>query len=123
MKIAIPYWRGVVSPVFDFAATVLIVDIENGTEMARNKKALRYTEPLARVRYLLYLNTNILICGAISRQLEFTLQSSGVQVVSNICGPTDEVLSAFLKGTLNSRPFLMPGYVYRGRRGRNREYL
>ena len=123
MKVVIPYWHGLVSPMFDGASTILLVDIVRGTEVQRKKKTFRYTNPLSRVRYLVNLGTHTLICGAISRHLEFTLQSSGIKVVSNICGPTEEVLKAFLNGALLSSHFLMPGYIDRGRSGRNRTNL
>jgi len=120
MKIAIPCWQNIVSPVFDAAGTVLLVEFANGRELNRQTSALSRNDPLARARQIVFLGTDTLICGAISGHLEAMLRSAGVRVVSNIRGAVEEVLSAFLKGVLIDTPFLMPGCYGRKRRSRNR---
>jgi len=118
MKIAIPCWREIVSPVFDVACTLLLVEAAHGRELHRQIRQLSYSDPL--VRQIVLAGVNTLICGAISSQLAFMLRSSGVQVISNICGAVDEVLSAFLRGALDEAVFLMPGCQGQRRRSRNR---
>jgi len=118
MKVAIPHWQGRVSPVFDVARNLLLVEVQNGGEVRREDTALPPTKPLARANQISQLGTNVLICGAISWPLEAALGSAGVQVIAQTCGPVEEVLAAFLKGQLMDRAFLMPGC--RGRRGRFR---
>jgi predicted Fe-Mo cluster-binding NifX family protein len=120
MKIAIPCWQDIVSPVFDVAGTVLLVEIANGRERNRHTTALSGNDPLARVRQMVILGADMLICGAISGQLESMLRSAGVRVVSNICGPVEDVLGAFLKDALIDTSFLMPGCYGKKRRLRNR---
>jgi len=120
MKIAIPCWQNIVSPVFDVACTVLLVETANGLELSRYTSALSCSDPFARVQQLVISGADLLICGAISAQLESMLISAGVQVVSNICGAVDDVLNAFLKGALVDTPFLMPGCQGQRRRSRNR---
>jgi predicted Fe-Mo cluster-binding NifX family protein len=50
-----------------------------------------------------------LICGAISSPFARMLASSGITIIPEIAGQTEEVLNAFLKGNLFDSKFLMPG--------------
>jgi predicted Fe-Mo cluster-binding NifX family protein len=98
-----------VSPVFDVAKQLLLVDIENSTEVARNTKTIDETGLVNRLCYVADLGVNLLICGAISRALRQILEAKGIDVVEQVCGNTKDVLNAFLKGDLNDQSFLMPG--------------
>jgi predicted Fe-Mo cluster-binding NifX family protein len=121
MKIIIPCWQGRVSPLFDAAGTVLLIEVENGRELSRMIRPLEGTDPLQRVRQTVSVGADLLICGAISGQLECLLRSTGLQVVSNICGAIDDVLSAYADGSLFDTPFLLPGAHGMRRRFRNRQ--
>jgi predicted Fe-Mo cluster-binding NifX family protein len=109
MRIAIPQWQGRVSPVFDVAVNLVLIDIENGQEIHREEKRFLETEPSARVAEFLSIKADILICGAISAPLQTRLTASGVQVTGFICGMIDEVLAAYLNGRLATPAFAMPG--------------
>lgn len=120
MKIIIPYWQGKVSPLFDAACTMLLVDMDKDRELGRTLTSLKCADPLQRVRQTMGFGADILICGAISGQLECMLQSTGLRIISNICGSVDDVLIAFAKNSLCTVPFLMPGCHGVRRRSRNR---
>ena len=117
MRVAIPCWRGRVSPVFDTAGTLLLVDIENGRESRREQGTLRRNGPFARAGEFLRYGAGTLICGAISEPLERALRLAGVEVTGFVCGPAEEVLSAYLAGELSRPAFRMPG-AHRCRRRR-----
>jgi len=121
MKIAIPYWQNIISPVFDAAATVVIVDVDRGVELGREKKYAASGDPLLRAGQLAGLGVDLLICGAISGRLESLLAASGVKIISNIRGDIDDVLNAFLQGTLTGGQFFMPGCRGQRRRRRGRQ--
>jgi len=121
MKIIIPCWQGRVSPLFDAACTVLLIEIANGRELSRMVRPLEGPDPLQRVGQTVGFGADILICGAISGQLECMLRSTGLQVISNICGAIDDVLSAYAEGSLLNTPFLLPGVHGIRRRFRNRQ--
>lgn len=108
------------SPLFDAAGTVLIVDIDNGREVSRMTRKMEYKDPLQRVRQTVNFGAEILICGAISGQIECLLRSTGMQVIDNICGAVDDVLKAFARGMLFDEQFFMPGCSGIRRRSRNR---
>jgi predicted Fe-Mo cluster-binding NifX family protein len=109
MKIAIPYWQDRISPVFDNANRLLLVNIENGREIMREETQIMEKEPLARVKYLHTLGADVLICGAISRSLQLALDSEGITVIAQICGPVDEVINAYTRNQLTDQEFFMPG--------------
>ena len=121
MKVAIPTWSGRVSPVFDVARVLLLVDFDGDAEAHRQEAALEETEFAARVRRVAQLGAEVLICGAISMPLEAMLVSAGVRVIPHTCGPAEDVLRAFASGRLTDEAFLMPGCCgRRRRRGRRR---
>lgn len=117
MKAAISIWDNRVSPVFDTARKLLLVEIENGQEVSRCEVTLAETWPLARVARLKELGVSVLLCGAISRPLAAMLISAGIQIVPFMMGNTEEILNAYLKGHLPDPRFLMPGCC--GRRFRH----
>ncbi|MCE5278469.1 MAG: NifB/NifX family molybdenum-iron cluster-binding protein [Planctomycetaceae bacterium] len=116
MNVAIPFWQGRVSPVFDVAANVLLVEIAAGKEQARRTVAMESAQPQGRAAELAASGAKVLICGAISRPLEMALAAHGVEVVSQTCGEIEQVLEAFIAGQLTRDKFLMPGCCGRGRR-------
>jgi predicted Fe-Mo cluster-binding NifX family protein len=113
MRIAISYQQNRIAPVFDVAARILLVDIENGQEVRRNRRNVLQNDSLARARYVSQFGAQVLLCGAISWRLENTLSSVGVQVVACICGPVEDVLNAFLNDNLSESKFIMPGCLGR----------
>jgi predicted Fe-Mo cluster-binding NifX family protein len=101
MKIAIPKWHGRVSPVFDVASHVLIVEVVNGQEKNRAQASLSTEDPLERAKSLAMLGVEILICSRVSITVEMALASQGIKVLQNICGEVEEVLEAYTDGSLN----------------------
>jgi len=121
MRVAIPTWNGRVSPVFDVANSVLLVDLEGSQETGRQAVGIVEAHPAARAGRVAGLGVNVLICGAISGPLESLLVAAGVRVIPQTCGAAEEVLRAFVSGQLTDEAFLMPGCRGRRRpRGRRR---
>lgn len=116
MKAAIPVWQGRVSPVFDVARRLLVVEIVDGVEAGHIEHDLQIESPPARAKRVVELGVHVLICGAISRPLEAILAAEGVHVIAQTCGDVHEVVEAFAAGRLNAPVFLMPGCPGRGRR-------
>ncbi|HPG68846.1 MAG TPA: NifB/NifX family molybdenum-iron cluster-binding protein [Candidatus Hydrogenedentes bacterium] len=118
MKAAIPDWQGRVSPVFDVAAQLVVVDVEDGQVRERRMVAMTADGLQARAEHVAELGVNVLICGAISWPLELALSNAGVEVVPQTCGEVEDVLAAFVAGRLGHDAFLMPGCCGRRRRFR-----
>ncbi|MFH1746564.1 MAG: hypothetical protein ABIG44_05900 [Planctomycetota bacterium] len=118
MKLAIPTWQGRISPVLDVAQRLLVVEVVTEREISRREVEIIETQLPARFRLIQELGVQVLICGALSKPLEGLLTSAGVQVMPRMCGPTEEILRAFLEARLPSEEFLMPGCCGRHRRFR-----
>ncbi len=118
MKVAIPHWRGRISPVFDVAGSVLVVELRDGVEQARRDVAFNCEDLQRRAARLAETGADVLICGAISRPLEMALSTAGIDVIGQTCGEVEQVLAAFARGQLRPDAFLMPGCCGRRRRFR-----
>ena len=113
-----PIWQNRISPVFDVAGKLFLVDVEGGQEVARTEERLTEEAIERRARRVAQLGANVLICGAISRPLHALLSSAGVEVIPQTCGEVEEVLGAFVAGRLIGDAFVMPGCCGRRRRFR-----
>jgi len=109
MKVAIPQWQDRVSPVFDSATRLVVVEVVRGHERNRSEWPLMAAEPSRRAAELLQSGANVLICGAISWPMEMAVRTAGIQIVAQVCGQLEEVLNAFLEDRLSDAAFLMPG--------------
>jgi predicted Fe-Mo cluster-binding NifX family protein len=119
MRVAIPLWQGRVSPVFDEASRILLVDVFEKQEQHRQEESLISRNPFERAQMLPKLGVDLLICGMISQTQQAALASAGIRIIPHICGPMEEVIAAWLDGRIESGAFLMPGCGGR-RRLRNR---
>lgn len=118
MRIAISTANERISPVFDVAGRLLVVDVDGDRGLQRTEVVLEDGTLAARARQVAELCVGVLICGAISRPLEMMLASAGVEVRPHTCGDVEEVLHAFCAGQLNDDAFVMPGCCGRRRRFR-----
>jgi predicted Fe-Mo cluster-binding NifX family protein len=115
MRLAIPSWNGRVSPVFDTAQQLLVVDIVSGEERSRQIVPLAADPFLTkRVKELCARRVDVLICGGISHSLADLVTVGKVKVISWVAGPVEEVLQAYLVDHLSDLKWRMPGC--RGRR-------
>lgn len=108
-RLAIPVWEDRVSPVFDAARTLLVVDLDRGRVHRRWYERVEGEALRPRVDRLERLGVKVLICGAVSGQLASLIEQSGIRLVPFIAGRCEEVLAAFARGDPPSADFLMPG--------------
>lgn len=106
---------GRVSPVFDTAQRLLVVDSEDGRTMARSELTIEGLSAPLRVQRLTASGVNTLICGAISRPLINMILAARIVVIPFVVGEVAEVLEAHFDGSLTDPRFLMPGCQRRGR--------
>ena len=118
MRIAIATWQSRVSPVFDTAGQLLILDVENGREVYRTERSILELSLQERVNRLVELDIDVLLCGAISRTLANTVAASGIRVIPWLKGDVDRMLCLYLSGKPIDSRFLMPGFGRRRRRFR-----
>jgi predicted Fe-Mo cluster-binding NifX family protein len=118
MIVALPVWQGRISPVFDVAGQLLVVDLRDSTIPTRRLEILPEEAPELRAQRVQALGIETLICGAVSRPLEALLTAKRIEVLPRICGDVEEVLQAFMSERLRDDRFAMPGCC--GRRQRRR---
>lgn len=117
MKIAISIWNDSLSNVFDFSTEVLVVEIEDAKERSRLNVELGDCLAQQKAKKLKELGVETLICGAISREIVFALDSLGIEVLAYVTGSVDEVLAAHLNNSLDAAKFVMPGCWHGARNG------
>lgn len=109
MRIAISIWEDKISPVLDTASKLLIIENKTQREPSRFETYLFKQDISKRCHFIRDLNIHVLICGAVSRQFSEMLKASGIEIISGISGPVEDVLEAYQKGALLSSEFFMPG--------------
>jgi len=120
MKAAFAYSGSRVAPVFDVASQICLVDRESGPGTpARKNESLEDRLPVQKALRLAELGVDVLVCGAISRNLYETIVAYGVRIIPFVTGELDEVIQAWDSGELDGESFIMPGCFGRGRGRRN----
>ncbi|MCC6490501.1 MAG: hypothetical protein IT364_23655 [Candidatus Hydrogenedentes bacterium] len=106
----------------DVAGNLLIAEVADGRETQRIEFRLDQTDSHNLVHVLQQLGVNVVICGAVSRQLELALLAEGFELSAHICGSVEEVLAAYLEDGLEGNDYRMPGCCGRRRHNRNRQH-
>jgi len=94
-----------VSPVFDVAGHLLIVEVFGREPASIEGCDLRQDT----VQVMRELGVEVLICGAISNDLEERVLAAGIEVVAEIRGRVDDVIRAYADDKLARPEFSMPG--------------
>lgn len=122
MRVAVPVWGSRVSPVFDAAGELLVIDYTDDQETSRHLVELPAGSVSGRINAVHDSRIEILLCGAISRPLLDMLLAEGVSVTPFLSGEIESLLEARLADHLSDPCYLMPGCCGRRRRrqrGRN----
>ena len=110
MRLAVPIWNERVSPVFDTAKWLLLVEVEHGAEAGRQMVEVAVAPfPTQRACRLTELHVNVLICGAISRTQAGFVSAARIELIPWVAGPVEDVLRAYLAGRLSESHWRMPG--------------
>ncbi|MFP4668080.1 MAG: NifB/NifX family molybdenum-iron cluster-binding protein [Desulfosalsimonas sp.] len=109
MKLALSVWNGRISPVFDVSRELLAIDVRGGRETDRMHVYFSNGQPIHKVARLVEMEVEVLLCGAVSRQLAAALEANGIRLFGFISGEVESVISAYLEGRLPSAEMSMPG--------------
>lgn len=115
MKVALTVWENRISPVFDCAQRLLIVDISGRAEMSRHFEPFHWHSPFSRASRLSELGVQVLICGAVSEYFASMIDTYGITIIPFVAGEVDQVLDAYLTDGLYDRKFRMPGCSDQGK--------
>jgi len=115
MRVAIPVWNGIISPVFDTAQFLTVYNCTSGMPDAVHSCAIP-PDPAGKLDCLVQ-NADVLICGAISNGLENELRERNIQVHPWVMGRGEDIVSAYVNGRIGEYEYSMPGCAQRRRRG------
>jgi predicted Fe-Mo cluster-binding NifX family protein len=109
MKVALTVWENRISPVFDCAQMLLVVDIAEHRETGRHFEPFHYETPFSRAAKLSDLGVQVLICGAVSDHFANMIETYRIRIISFIAGAVEDVLDSYLVDGVCDSKFRMPG--------------
>ena len=98
--IAIPIFKSRVSVRLDCAEYIHLVTIEKDKIKSRETVRLVSTNPLEKIKVLIQLNPDVLICGGLTEYCSNRLKQTDIQIIPWIQGDIEEILSLYLKSKL-----------------------
>lgn len=117
MNVGVTVWGERISPVFDSARSLLIVQTEDGRISSRWHEQIQADYPADLIGLLKRHRVLVLLCGAISREPAMYLEAEGIQLVPFVTGCVEQVLGAYLRGQ-SILSYMMPGCRGKGLHGR-----
>jgi len=108
-RIAIPVFRGRVSPVLDTCTRIRILDPGRNRETVCMTIQVKGNSIFDRADEIKNLSVAVIICGAVSDAFYNLLKERYIDMVCGITGDIDEVVKAYRDGTLAQARFRMPG--------------
>ncbi len=115
MRLALSVFKDCISTVFDAADQFLIVETDGTNNYRRISEKFLATDPTGRAAQLKNQSVDVLICGAISRPMQFAIISQGITVHSFIRGEVNHIIEAYQNNQLGGTAFLLPGCRRRAR--------
>lgn len=100
MRVAISIWQNCISPVFDVAENILLIDIVDNQVASSTSVGLGSDQPFTRAKILSDWGVSVLICGAISQTLKMAVSGQNIEIISYVFGPLETILSAYINGQL-----------------------
>lgn len=110
MKIAVTIWGNRISPVFDSARTLLVVQIEDSHITRQFYTPFDPESPVHLITTLKSLEIDTLVCGAISRKPADLISEQNIHLLSFVTGNVRRFLDSFAKGQTVGKKHMMPGF-------------
>jgi predicted Fe-Mo cluster-binding NifX family protein len=114
MKIAIPIWEDKVSPVFDTALRLLLVEVKDNQVASRLAYHIGEEDLSWKCHRIKELDPDVIICGAVSHLFLNMLKGVGLAVIQHVAGMTEEIIDAYIRDDIYNTRFLMPGCKRQG---------
>jgi len=114
MTLALSIWNDRIAPVFDWSRELVLVSDSTSDQPERTVVEIADVIPVMRTAKLSELGVDTLICGAISNFIADMIEGAGIRLIPFVDGDLDQVLAAYLSGSLPANGFYLPGC--RGRR-------
>jgi predicted Fe-Mo cluster-binding NifX family protein len=123
MKVAIPMFRGGVSPRFDIAECIDVYDVdvaEGASEKLETLTTFNVEQPYQLVLLLQRKKVDAVICSGCPGFFLRLLYCHGIEVISGVMGSPGELLAAFTGGSISAAPFPVGSDRCCGGKRRNR---
>lgn len=114
MKVAIPIFQTKVSPRFDSSKGFVLFDVEYNSIVDREKLITIGWSDSAKIKHLIDLGIDTLICGGIDRVSMQQLSANDIRVFAWVTGEIEDAIWCYLGNRLESGVIL-------GERGRLKE--
>lgn len=107
-RVAITVWGKRLSPVFDAAGTLLLVELLDREVVGCRQLQFAPGKTEEVIRLLRACDVEVLLCGAISDGHATKLEQAGIRLISFISGKVDQVLCWYVGG-MSMAEYHMPG--------------
>jgi predicted Fe-Mo cluster-binding NifX family protein len=104
MNIAIPIHGSRVMPRFGCTREIIVVTIEDGRIVSRKQLMMTPEMFISLPVVLASEHISVMICGGIHPRFQQAIQGQNIQLVWGVVGEWQDVLQAYLDGTLYSDP-------------------
>ena len=115
MKIAIPVFQTKISPRFDSTQGFILLQIEKNNVIKRENLTTKDWPSSAKIKQLVDLEVDTMICGGIDLESMQQLTFSGIKIYSWITGEIEDAVTRFLDQGLESGIILGPRGQRKGR--------
>lgn len=109
MKVAMTVRDNYITPAFDVSRDFLALGFSSGRVVDQYLAIFTSTSPLQKTSQLKRLGVKRLICGAISNMLVRQIATYGIETIPCVAGQVDDVIAAYLAGTLPDPTLMVPG--------------
>jgi predicted Fe-Mo cluster-binding NifX family protein len=100
MKIAIPVFHTKISPRFDQTQGFVLLETKNDSVVARENLTTKRWSVIEKMKQLVALRVDTLICGGIDRASLQYLSLNGVNIYSWVTGEIDDAVTCFLENRM-----------------------
>ena len=104
MRIAIPYYEGLIFQHFGRTAYFKVYDVEDGQVVSSEVVSTNGSGHGALAGVLCALKADALICGGIGGGAQMALAAAGIRLYAGVSGNPDEAVAALLAGSLDFDP-------------------
>ena len=101
--IAIPIFESRISVRLDCAEYIHLIKLERGVVKNRETMRLITANPLEKIKVLIKLNPDVLICGGLTEYCQNRLKNTDIQIIPWVRGNIEEILAQYLEGKLNPK--------------------
>ncbi len=98
--IAFSLWGSRISPVYESSTQLQLIGLKDSQTAWQKKLSLYRLSQMESIKILSENNVDTLICGAISNVYANMIQAQGIELLAFISGNFEDVLHAYLSGTI-----------------------